>query len=320
MTERSELAQIEADLAHAAQVRRQHTDLTHRVETERSQLLLLEERVQGLRERLADEAKDVAALESFSPTLIWATLRGSRVDDLERERAEHEAARYAVAEAEARRDAVRRDLESTRARRNALGDVGDIHRRALAAKERWALAHDRDLAAALDDIAGQRGTLSAARKETAEAHAAGEAALALVEQAVQLLGKAESWSTYDTFLGGGLLSDMMKYDRMDEAAKVLHDADVALERFSRELADVGIASVDGVQVDGMTRTFDVFFDNIFSDMAVRSRIQDAGRRAETARQAVRQALLRLEKTSQEIAGQLTALDAERDRLLVGQAS
>lgn len=60
---------------------------------------------------------------------------------------------------------------------------------------------------------------------------------------------------------------MMKYDRLDQVAAVLRDVDVALDRFSRELSDVQLAAVRGVQVDGLTRTFDVFFDNIFSDLA-----------------------------------------------------
>ncbi|MGH3488131.1 MAG: hypothetical protein ACRDP8_09510 [Actinopolymorphaceae bacterium] len=315
MTAPSPLARIEADLAYAAQIRRQHTDLTQRITTERSHLQLLDERVRTLRDRLADEAKDVDVLESFSPTRIWATLRGSHTDDLARERAEHEAARYALAEAEARGAAVRRNVESLQAQLDRLGDVDDLHRTALAAKEEWALGHDPAVTAALEDIARQRGTLEAARTETTEAYAAGEAALALVEQAVQLLGKAESWSTFDTFLGGGLLTDAMKYQRMDEAADLLHRADVALGQFSRELADVGIGAVGGVQVDGMTRTFDVFFDNIFSDLAVRSRIQDARRQAETARDAVRQALSQLEKTSRDIADQLADLGTRRARLL-----
>ncbi|MEQ7010758.1 hypothetical protein ABN028_31715 [Actinopolymorpha sp. B17G11] len=317
MTEPSRLAQIEADLAHAAQIRRQHTDLTRRLSTEQAHVQLLDKQVEELRDRLADEAKDVDALESFSPTRIWATLRGSRTDDLDRERAERDAASYAVAEAEARRDAAHRNAESVQAQLNGLGDVDDIHSRALAAKEQWALTNDPALAASLEDIARQRGALIAARKETAEAYAAGKAASTLVEQAVEVLGKAESWSTFDTFLGGGLVTDMMKYNRMDEATDLLHRADVALGDFSRELADVGIAAIGGVQVDGMTRTFDVFFDNIFSDLAVRSRIQEAGRRAETASKAVRQALQQLEKTSRDIAGQLGELDARRDHLLSG---
>jgi hypothetical protein len=316
VTETSQLARIEEQLAHAAQVRRQHSDLTQRSATERTHLQALDERVRRLRERLAEEAKDVAALESFSPARIWATLRGSRTTDLERERAEHDAARYEVAEAEARHDAAHRGVEALQAQLDALGDVDGIQRRALEAKEAWALDHDRAMSAALAELAGERGELFAAQKETAEAYAAGEAALAVVEEALELLDSAESWSTFD-MLGGGGLADIMKYSKMDEAAKVLHRADVALGRFTRELADVGATAVGGLQVDSTTRAFDVFFDNIFSDMAVRSRIQDAGGRAKAAREEVHKALVRLENASQEIAGRLRDLQSRRERLLTG---
>ena len=277
---------------------------------------LLSERVLLLRGRLAEEAKDVEALESFSPARIWAVLRGSRTTDLDRERAEHEAARYAVAESEARTDLARRDAMSLQAQIDALGDVNEVHRRALDAKEKWALANDPTLSAALDDLARQHGEIIASQKETAEAYAAGEAALVLVDEALDLLGNAESWSTFD-LLGGGALTDLMKYAKMDEAANVLRRADVALGRFSRELADVCIAAIGGVQIDSMTRAFDVFFDNIFSDLGVRSRIQDAGRRANAARRAVREALVCLEKTSQELAAQLVDIQSRRDQLLTG---
>ena len=44
-------------------------------------------------------------------------------------------------------------------------------------------------------------------------------------------------------------------------------------RLARELADVGVRStVERLQVDGLTRTFDVWFDNIFTDWSVKSRI------------------------------------------------
>ena len=105
--------------------------------------------------------------------------------------------------------------------------------------------------------------------------------------------------------------------RMYQATEVLHRADLALGRFSRELTDVGMAGVGPVQVDQMTRTFDIFFDNIFTDMAVRSRIQDAARQAAAASQAVRQVLDRLEQTGQDVSRQLTELEAQRERLLAG---
>jgi hypothetical protein len=308
-------SRIEADLAHAAQVRREHADLQTRLTGAGGYLESAEQRVNELRQKLADEAGDVAKLESFSPTRIMATLKGSRVEDLDRENAEHDAARYAVAEAEARRDAAHRDVESLRSQLAALGDVEALHAGALAAKEEWASTHDPVTAAALSEIGQERGELAARDKEAREAHEAGREALGLLDQAGQLLGSAESWSTWDTFGGGGMLSDMAKYNKMDQATEVLHRADVALGRFSRELADLGMGAVGGAQVDTMIRTFDMFFDNIFTDMAVRSRIQDAGRRAAAAGQAVRRSLARLEETGREITRQLADLEARREEVL-----
>jgi len=306
---------IAADLEHAARARQQHTDLTARLNGARGYLDSAEQRVAELRARLTAETEDVAKLESFSPTRIWAGLRGSREQDLDRERAELEAARYAVAEAEARRDAARRDADSLQAQLDELGDVDALQHRALAAKEEWAQAHDPALAAQLTEIARERGTLTARDLEAREAHAAGREALALLQQAGSLLGGAETWSTWDTFGGGGMLADMAKYNKMDQATAALRRADVALGRFSRELADVGMAGVGGVQVDGMTRTFDMFFDNIFTDMAVRSRIQDASRRTAAAAHTVGQTLARLEQQGRELTRQLADLDARREALL-----
>jgi hypothetical protein len=73
---------------------------------------------------------------------------------------------------------------------------------------------------------------------------------------------------------------MMKYDRIDEAVGTLRAADRALKALSRELADVGMrvaasVNVRSVNVRGLDQAFDVWFDNIFSDLSVRSRVVDA---------------------------------------------
>ena len=131
-----------------------------------------------------------------------------------------------------------------------------------------------------------------------------------------LLGSAGSWSTWDAFGGGGMLTDMMKYDKVDRATEALRRADMALAAFSRELADVDLPQVRGVQVNQMMRPFDVWFDNIFSDMAVRSRIEDASRRVVQALHQVEQALAALEQKGAAVSRELTGLDARREQLLL----
>lgn len=312
----TDVNQIQAELEQAVAAREEHAQLTRRLEGSAPHLADLEERVAAARRKLDSESADVERLESFSGAKIWAHLKGSHPTDLERETAEREAARYAVAEAEARRDAMQRDRAALESRIAELGDVEGRYRRAMADKEAWVRDSGGEPAVALAEIAERRGALQALDQEAREAFAAGRAAQELLNQAASLLGSAGSWSTWDTFGGGGMLTDMMKYEKVDRATEALRRADLALASFSRELADVHLPQVQGVQVDQMMRTFDVWFDNIFSDMAVRSRIEDARRRVGYAIEQVEQALAALGQKGRDIAAELAALDARREQLLI----
>lgn len=307
---------VQDELRAACDAREEHGRLTRRIAAAQPGLEELERRVDTARARLADESADVERLESFSTAKVWATLKGSHLTDVERETAEREAARYAVAEAEARRDAMLRETAAWESRRAELGDVEARYRAALAAKESW-LAENGDASAArLAEVAERRGRLEATDREAREAFAAGEAAARLLDEAAGLLGSAGSWSSWDTFGGGGMLTDMMKYDKVDRATSTLRRADHALAAFSAELADADLPPVQGVRVDQIMRTFDVWFDNIFSDMAVRSRIGEAADRVAAAQHQVRQALTVLADKGREIRAELAALEAERERLIL----
>ena len=312
----TDATQVQAELEQAVAAREEHAQLSRRLEGSAPHLADLERRVADLRRVHEQESTDVERLESMSVAKIWAHLKGSHAGDVERETAEREAARYAVAEAEARRDALQRDRAALESRLAELGDVEGRYRRAMADKEAWASRTGGESAGALAELAARRGELLALDRETREAHEAGRSAHSLLSQAASLLGSAGSWSTWDAFGGGGMLTDMVKYDKVDRATETLRRADMALAAFSRELADVDLPQVRGVQVDQMMRTFDVWFDNIFSDMAVRSRIEDASRRVVQALHQVEQALAALEQKGAAVSRELTGLDARREQLLL----
>lgn len=308
---------VHAELERAVAAREEHAQLSRRLTGSAPHLEDLERRVRDARKQLQDESADVERLESFSAGKIWAHLKGSHATDLERETAEREAARYAVADAEARRDAMVRDRAALESRLAALGDVEAEYDRALRTKEAWVAASADPSAARVAAIAARRGELLALDREAREAHAAGRAALDMLTEAARMLGSAGSWSTWDAFGGGGMLTDMMKYSNVDRATEQLRRADHALASFSRELADVDLPHVEGVRVDQLMRTFDVWFDNIFTDMAVRSRIQDAAQRVDRSRHQVQQALAALAEKGHAIQRELAQLDTEREQLLLG---
>ena len=270
------------------------------------------------REKLALEAADVRALESFSPTRIWATLRGRRDTDLDREQAEKQAAEYAVARADAWVQTSHDEVRRAEAELAALGDVVGRRERALAAKEDWLIVAGGATSAELTRIAGEMAHARSQATEVAEAAAAGDRAASCLAQAARRLGSAGGWAFNDTFFGGGIFGDAMKYDHMDQAQRLLHEADHALRRFAVELADVGLqVTVRGLAVDGLTQTFDVWFDNVFTDWAVKARIDEAARRTDEAAQLVDQLRRRLADRARELADRQVSLAAERERLLQG---
>jgi len=311
--------QAQDELEAAQEAVAEHQRLTGRMARAQAEVDDASRSLAQARSELGRESADVARLESFSPTRIWAGLRGSRDADLAREQAEEQAAAYAVARADARLVQARAELDAASTARAALGDVADRRVRALAAKEA-ALTGDGGAAGAeLTSIAAELGTLRSQLHEVGEALAAAETAAARLSDAEVMLGKARGWSTYDTFFDGGLVGDMMKYDRMDQASALMREADRAMRRLSTELADVGMAGVGGIDVSTMAQAFDVWFDNIFSDWSVRNRITEASRRTDDAAAAVHRVRTGLTTRHRELSERVDRLAARREDLLLSPA-
>jgi hypothetical protein len=258
-----------------------------RIQRERDQLGDAQLALQEARAELDVENEDVERLESFSPTRIWAGLRGRRDTDLERERAEQQRAHYDVAVAEAAVASALEQLQRSQAERAALGDVDERWERAVAGLDTWIEARGAGQSGAeLRQVTQQLAAARAEEVEIGEAQSAAAVAAAKLTEADALLGKAGDWAAWDTFGGGGMITDAFKYDRMDQAAALMREADQALKRLAGELADIGLAGTGGLSVDGWSKAFDVWFDNIFSDSAVRDRIKQARQRTEEAGRAV----------------------------------
>ncbi|HYN65515.1 MAG TPA: hypothetical protein VES93_01420 [Ornithinibacter sp.] len=272
-----------------------------------------------LRERHRQEADDVEQLEGFGLAAVLSAVRGTRTGSLDRERAEEVAARYAVQTATGHLQAVEARREEVDRRLAQLGDTA-VRREAATQAHAEALrlsGHPR--AAGLDAVLDELAEAAAEATELAEARQAGIRAATELDAALRELGSADSWSAYDTWFGGGLVSSSIKHGRIDGAGRRIAQAQDALVDLARELADV--ASVANLRADlgisPTTRTFDVWFDNVFSDLSVRSSIKDSQARVEAAADAVREAMQGLLVRSAALDERVVELRARRDALLAG---
>src|SRR5262249_41950619 len=148
---------------------------------------------------------------------------------------------------------------------------------ALDAKERYLRQSADPRGGDLLRLAQERGRLAGELRETTEALQAAQAALDALAQVTDRLGSAENWSTYDTWFGGGAIASSVKHSRLDEAANAAAAADRRLAVLRTELAVVGDPGLTAPQlaIGGGTRFADVWFDNIFTDLAVGERIRQA---------------------------------------------
>lgn len=304
-------------LATAVAARQQAGSLRQRLETATQHAHQTADARHRAQAKLGDEQADVDALEHLSWSRILSTLKGSTASDREREQAERDAARYTAGAAEAADRAAQADVASLQAQLAGLGDTEQQYAEALRAKESWAQQHDAVTGRRLDEIAHRRGELAAEDKEAREAFEAGTTAQQHLTGAAQLLDSARSWSAWDTFGGGDFFSSMAKHQRLDSVAAELRRADAALQSFTRELADLHLEGIEAVNIGPMMRTFDVWFDNIFTDLAVRRRIIDAQAQVADTSRRVDQVLQDLQRRARAIRAELADLEAERERLLLG---
>jgi hypothetical protein len=247
-----------------------------------------------------------------------ASLLGSRDDELAREQAELDAAGLRLHEAEARLAAVRRELAHVDERLAGLDGVETAYAAALDEKERHLHRVGGTRAAALLALAEERGAHESERLEVQEALVAiANANVALIE-VERHLGSAGSWSTWDV-LGGGMISSMMKQSRMDDAARAARLADQHLLTLRHELADLAHTdrTAPALEMTDLTRFFDVWFDNIFTDFSVAGRIARAQANLEMCRQRVGALQQDLVAARTTIDRRLADIAAERRATLTG---
>ncbi|MDQ1646812.1 MAG: hypothetical protein QOJ50_2996, partial [Cryptosporangiaceae bacterium] len=305
---------IEERLAAAAGAVREVELLTGRLAELGKRIAAAEEIVNQRATDLVEEDRDVRRLDGVSFSRIVAAVRRSRDSDLERERAERDIASYRLDEACDALADLERDRDAVTARLDGLAGARAEWRAALAAKESQLTG---PAAAELADIAAERGRITRDRTEIAEALRAAAAAEDALARADASLASAGGWSTYDTFLGGEGLSSMVKQDHMADAQRHAAAAQARLVTLAAELGDVpGAGRITAeLNLDGLTSFADIFFDNIFTDLAIDGRIRRAREQTDAVRREVAAVVARLRSRSAQGDTRLTELGRRRVALL-----
>jgi hypothetical protein len=113
-----------------------------------------------------------------------------------------------------------------------------------------------------------------------------------------------------------LLTTAVKHSHIDRSRSAAERAQRHLQRFARELRDVGEHQQGlSAQIGGFDKFADYFFDGLIFDWIVQSKIVRSQEEVQTTTANVREIVRRLERRRNELLTAQQELEAERLRLL-----
>ena len=212
------------------------------------------------------EKKDVARLEKQSLSTFVQNILGTYDDKLEKEKKEEVNAKVEL-------DRAATLLESAHELLDILDEEVFRREEELNLLREDLMQSNPSFREQVTKQEKEKLELEQEEKEINEAIEAGERVLDEINGVLKELDSANSMATWDMFTDSFFI-DLMKYDKIDKAEKELAYLERALERYQKELKDVDLeTSLAYEELSQMSRAFDIFFDNIFSDWNTRDTIR-----------------------------------------------
>ena len=275
----SELQRMQKEIMEKKRLSAQLSDLLLQQEE-------LEKKVAELRAAKNEEQEDVERLQKGSLAVFFYKATGKMDEKLSKEQAEAHAAAIKYEAAERELEGVNYDITKCRNRLAELQWIEREYQWMIEEKAKQIKAEKGPDAEQIMQLERQIFFLQNQKKEIDEAINAGQAARSISQKILGDLQSAKDWGTWD-MIGGGLITDMMKYDKLNSAQSNVQDLQTALRNFRTELADVkeGISADIHLEIGDFLHFADYFFDGLFTDWMVYDRISESKTRAEnTCRQ------------------------------------
>lgn len=229
--------------------------------------------------RLKKEQKDVENLDGFSILKVVRTWTGKQDEIREKELSELATieAKYREIEktvTDLEQDIVDIERELDQARWKSIDMEWET---LMKEKEGWIYGNKQVEAARLDELYDQKTFLTSSSREITEAISAGHEAKIALRRALKSLEGAKDYSTWDTFLGGGLIATSLKHSKLDESENAIHAAQRSLQKFQTELLDIQQINAENLSVerDSFVTFADYIFDDIFSAWSTHSKINNS---------------------------------------------
>lgn len=242
-----------------------------------------------LKKRMISEQNDVGRLEQGGISSFLYELMGRKEEKLEQERQEAHEAKSKYNTVVFQLMSIEKEISRYEAQLRELAGCEEEYQRLMEIRLEQMKQTNPEIIVLEQRIIESQSD----QKEILEAKIAAKAALDKANEAKSSIDSAGGWSTFD-LLGGGAMADMMKYAKLNEAERRIQELQVLLGRLKTELADVQVDVDVQVKVGDFLMMADFFFDNLFTDYAVRSKISNAKAQLEQVMDQIRDVICQMD--------------------------
>ena len=293
----------------------QKNSIEAKVKEMKSQRGELNDKIREYKASMWDEQIDVERLERINLSNVIYTLIGKRKDMLQKEEMEAYAAQVkydsAVHELKMLEDEICR-------KERQLREIYQCERQyeALVQEKGAAVkASETDDAERIIRIEKQIIEQKNHKKEIKEAIDAGSKAYSTARSILSGLDSAAEWAVWDA-VGGGIASNVIKYDHLDKTQKLVRQLQCELHWFKTELVDVNFSADIQVSIEGFLRFADYFFDSLFMDLMVIEQINESKGKVQSVKTQIELILSKLRNYENGADQQIKRLENEKAAIIV----
>ena len=280
----------------------------------RKQLNELEDKKSNLLTELKKEERDYDNLLKKSLNNLFLEMLGKMEAREQKEYQDVIAVKLKLEETETQLMNLKTSIHQLEEERASLYSCEREYEELYQLKYRQLSESNAEYAKRLQTFEEQLQSIKCNLAEIREAEAAGRAVLSKIELAEEKLDSAHGWGTWD-ILGGGLISDVMKHSYLDDAQEAVNSIQTLLHHFHTELADIKLDENLSVQINGFTKFADFFFDGLFSDWAVQSKINSSIEDITRLHSSVDRVMDKLNTLRKTAEGDLTRTEAQRKNFI-----
>lgn len=266
---------LNAELLNISQKLENRKQVAHKLQEAKRVQATEQNKLEATKRRMHEEFQDVKDLETITLKSIWYDLLNKKFTELEREQAEYYQAKMQYESQQNKFESLSSEIKAYEAQLFDFETIKVQYEGLIQEKVTLLKENNHPKLVEIFSKQDELVKIDAYKNEIQETILATEKVLDVIPRVIEDLQDAKGYANWD-LIGGGTMVTYLKRQKMNEAKLGITAINYALDKLKRELNDLTPDLIPAeINFNTSWEFADYFFDNIFVDMEIKSRISDA---------------------------------------------